>query len=87
MGNLKEKVATVLKESFEGAEPELEINESADKLGGFLIWEDFEGEPQIDRQKQVWTVLRSRLDREEQRKISAILTVSPAEMAVMRDDA
>jgi hypothetical protein len=86
MGDFKEKVQELLIGNFDGSRAELELTPSADKIGGFLVWKGFEGEPHIDRQKQVWSVLRKHLQREDQRKITAILTVSPAEMAGIRDE-
>ncbi|MBC8104745.1 MAG: hypothetical protein H7Z41_19395 [Cytophagales bacterium] len=86
MENLKEKVERVIGEALPGATTGLEDIPLSEKLSGFVIWEEFSGESQRERQHTLWNVLRKRLDAEEQLGLSAILTVSPAEIASLRDE-
>lgn len=79
---LMNRLRTILAQEFQGSEPELEIAAPAAKVGGFLIWSGFEGVEQIDRQTQLWDVLRSKLTRPEQLRITAILTLTPDERSV-----
>jgi len=53
------------------------------KVGGFLIWDGFSGLEQIERQNRLWGVLRERLSRDDQLRITAILTATPAEWDAM----
>ena len=52
---------------------------SPGKVSGFVVWKDFEGMDQVDRQGRVWDVLRAELSPDEQLRITAILTMTPAE--------
>ena len=70
---------------FPGATAELEKVTPLKKVGGFLVWDGFEGVEQIDRQRRLRTVIRENLPPEEQAKVTTILTVTPAEVAVMRE--
>jgi stress-induced morphogen len=54
-----------------------------DKVGGFLIWPGFEGYDQVERQRTVWEILRERLSPDEQRRVTAILTITPLEQEGM----
>jgi len=49
-----------------------------------LIWSGFEGREQIERQHEVWKVLRTQLEQVDQLKVAAILTLTPEEMAAAR---
>lgn len=82
MEKLMEKLRGLLEAEFPGAEVELEPASPADKLGGFLVWKDFEGMEQIDRQQRLAEVIRSNLSREDQLRITAILTVTPDERSI-----
>lgn len=86
MGNLKEKVERVIGEALPGATTELEDIPLSEKLSGFVIWEEFAGESHRERQRTLWKVLREKLDAEEQLGLSAILTVSPAEIASLKSE-
>ena len=81
-----EKLRGVLHTEFANSRDELEPRPPR-KVGGFLIWEGFSGLEQIERQRKVWEVLRERLNQEDQRRITAILTATPAEWAAMTETA
>jgi hypothetical protein len=86
MESLKEKVATLVKERFDEADTELEIIPKSKKLSGYVIWQGFVGESHRERQQQLWRVLREALKPEEQAQVSALLTLSPAEMQSLRQE-
>lgn len=86
MGKLKEKVAAVIESGLPGATTDLEIVPQSEKLSGYVVWEEFAGESQRERQKTLWNILRQSLDADEQGALSAILTLSPAEMRSLRDE-
>jgi hypothetical protein len=79
MGNLKDKVESLVAGNLAGASVELEEVPRIEKLSGLVIWEGFAGKPQRERQRELWSVLRHGLQEEEQLSLSAILTLTPAE--------
>jgi acid stress-induced BolA-like protein IbaG/YrbA len=81
-----QKLKVVLESSFEEARIELERARPSKRVGGFLIWEKFRGKEQIKRQEKLWKVLRSKFSKEDQHKITTILTLTPEEAAVEQDD-
>ena len=84
MEDLKGRIEELLATSFRGATVELEVPYD-DRVGGVLTWEEFDGRPQLQRQKKLWKVLLSKLNRTDQSRITAIMTMSPAEMAAIRE--
>ena len=84
MEDLIQKLDLVLRSHFRGATPELEPLPPLPKVTGLLSWDGFDGQDQVDRQHDVWNVIRQAIPAEEQRRISVILTVTPEELAYMR---
>ena len=82
MEELINRLSSLLLEEFPKAEVVLEQASPAEKVGGFLIWSGFDGMEQIDRQQRLSGVIRSKLPREDQLRITAILTVTPDERSV-----
>ncbi len=80
------KLRRVLQAEFANSRDELEPR-PPHKVGGFLIWDGFSGLEQIERQNRVWNVLKQRLNQEDQRRITAVLTFTPAEWAAMTEPA
>lgn len=83
MEEFKTTLEQHLRDFFEGSDPQLEIVEPMEKVGGVLVWQGFEGEAQHKRQAELWGFLRRNLDLLDQMRITAILTVTPAEMAAL----
>ena len=88
-----------LRQHFAGAQPALEwvppaVSNTKDALaweppsrvGGFLIWDGFDGINQHERQHQVWEMMRSELSSEALQRVIAVLTLTPLEEKVMLDD-
>ena len=75
----------MLIQHFPNAEVELEIAEPSERVGGFLIWDGFSGRDHIERQDELWRVLRANLSPDDQSKITAVLTVTPDELYAMRE--
>ncbi len=82
MEELIKRLRKLLEAQFPEAKAELEQAFPAEKVGGFLIWRGFDGMEQIDRQQRLSDVIRSELPREDQLRITAILTVTPDERSV-----
>jgi hypothetical protein len=76
---LKGKIQALLTQNFPNARLMLDESKPLNKVSGMLIWGGFDGMEQIDRQSKLWRVLRSNLSPDEQLKITAILTMTPAE--------
>lgn len=85
MEPLIEKITRLLEGNFVGSTIELEPAVPSVKIGGSLVWAGFEGHEQIERQQQMWRILRNNLSKEELSQITAILTFTPDEMSVMRE--
>lgn len=79
---LKKKLLQLLVEKFADAKIE-DLQVTAGRVGGVLIWSGFKEMAQVDRQQELWKILRSNLDREEQLKISLIITLTPTELAAI----
>ncbi|MCK4515194.1 MAG: hypothetical protein KAU31_08050 [Spirochaetaceae bacterium] len=82
MEELMNQLRTLLLAEFPDAEVVLEQASPTEKVGGFLIWSGFDGMEQIDRQQRLAAVIRSKLSRADQLRITAILTVTPDERSV-----
>ncbi|MGA2439658.1 MAG: hypothetical protein ABSH08_01750 [Tepidisphaeraceae bacterium] len=79
-----QKLTNLLVREFPRCEVELE-NVGGNRVGGFLIWKGFSRLDQIDRQRKLSSVLKKKLPQAEQLRISAILTMTPEEMASARE--
>ena len=82
MEELMNRLRNLLDAEFPEAKVELEQASPAEKVGGFLIWSGFDGMEQIERQQRLADVIRSKLSRDDQIRITAILTVTPDERSV-----
>ena len=80
-----EQVDVLLRRKFPNATTELEFSPDSSKVTGLLIWDGFEGEEQLERQKRLWKVIRAHLTPGQRQHVSAIFTVTPTELAVMRE--
>lgn len=70
--------------SVEGVvkEPKVTLEEAGGgKFGGFIISGSFEGKTQIERQEMLWSQLDKNLDDSYRRRVVALLTMTPDEVA------
>jgi hypothetical protein len=79
IGSFKRKLSKLLGRHFPSAKISLDQAKPAEKIGGMIIWDGFEGMDQVDRQNRLWKALRANLSPEEQLMITAILTMSATE--------
>lgn len=77
---LIDKVASLLSREFPASSPQLEPVRDNGRLWGVLVWDQFEGIDQINRQERLWSVLREHLSPDELHGVSAILTMTPNEI-------
>jgi hypothetical protein len=85
MEELIEKLKQIFSQHFPGSIAELEPTVYGERLGGSLIWQGFEDVEQIDRQRQINLAIRGGLSPEERQKMTAILSFTPDEVALMRE--
>ena len=84
MESFLDKLRDTLRSQFPGSREDLERYPPRNrKVGGALIWDGFQDLEPLERQKRVWAALRERLSREDQLRITAIFTFTPAEWSVM----
>jgi hypothetical protein len=77
--DLRAKLRRILAQAFPNARVQLDHSKASDKYSGMMLWDGFDGQDQVDRQTRLWEVLRARLSPEEQQRVTAILTLTPAE--------
>ena len=85
MERLKKALEVWLPEQFPGAELVLELGRPGTKLSGILAWNGFKGLEPIDRQTMLSRAIRTHFSREDELRISIIITLTPAEYAVYRE--
>lgn len=90
MDDLVSHLENALHHRFPGSSPALSLIESGSpiysRVGGFLVWDGFDGVSQRERQRQIWDLLRSDFTTEQQVRVSAILTLTPLEEQVMLEN-
>lgn len=84
MEKLTQTLRRAFAAAFPGCTPELKAIRPLSKVGGFLIWDGFEGREQIDRQRAVSRVVREALPTDQQSQVTTILTLTPDEAEAMR---
>ena len=85
MAEVIEHLHDMLEREFPGAQISLDQASPSDRVGGLLVWDGFDQMEQIDRQRLVAKKIRENLPREEQMRVTAILTMTTAETAVPDD--
>ena len=83
--SLSEQVKTNPESRLPGSRVNVGLWHGARKISGHLIWDGFEGEEQIDRQRRLHDVLRAELGPDAQ-PVSVILTYTPTEYEAMGRD-
>jgi hypothetical protein len=86
MAALEKKLTQALAQRFTGADIKLRQSRPGRRVGGTLVWDGFEGEPQIDRQTQLRRAIDAALPAEEQVQVSFILTLTPDEFDSINED-
>jgi acid stress-induced BolA-like protein IbaG/YrbA len=82
MERLMQDLEQWLHEQFPKSDVVLDISVLGGNFGGYLVWGGFRGKEPIDRQRQLSRALRDHFSQDEQRLISLIVTLTPAEYAV-----
>ena len=86
MGVLKKKVESLVTANLPGATTAIEVIPQSGKLSGYIVWDGFKGKLQRERQRELWQILRRNLNPQEERSLSAILTLTQAEMQSLSNE-
>ena len=70
-------------QEFSGSEIFIDYDKRSGKASGIMLWEGFGSADQVDRQTQLWSVLRSRLGADST-KVSTIFTYTPKEYKMLK---
>jgi acid stress-induced BolA-like protein IbaG/YrbA len=86
MAEIVERIRVAIEKGLPGAiiDDMAEVR-AGGRVGGAVIWSEFRGIEQIERQEKLWAVLGEALSREEQLQISLIITLTPDELAAIQD--
>ncbi len=84
MEDFPQQLTQLLQQHFPGSTPELEQVKPLDKIGGYLLWEGFDGFEQLDRQRQLSRAIREHLSPEQAMQVTTIFTLTPVEADVIR---
>src|SRR4051812_45177176 len=85
MATLATKFRKLLLTQFKGAELEIDSYPESDRAGATIVWKGFEGKNEIERQRLVRTAIEKGLGPQQAKRISIVLTFTPAEMSAMRE--
>jgi hypothetical protein len=83
---LKSKLEAILQSEFQGADVALEFASPLKKIGGHVIWSGFGDQDQADRQATLWKTIRGKIAPDDLPGVTAILTLTPAELAEITDE-
>jgi acid stress-induced BolA-like protein IbaG/YrbA len=84
---LKEKIVKILNASgVHIFHSDFELS-AAGNIGGILCSNDFSGMDETARQELVWEKLKSKLTEDERRQIISLITVTPDEEKLFKQDA
>lgn len=85
MERLKLALEELLPQLLPGARVEIDPLRRGFKLSGIIVWSGFENLEPIDRQHILWGKLKTHFSREDQLRITMLITLTPAEYAVHRE--
>jgi len=85
MEEMIERLTALFSEAFPGSRCEIDTRGDT-QVGGFLIWDGFEGKTMEERHRLVWGLLRRRLTHDEVISITAIFTQSENEFSIMLEE-
>ena len=80
---MEHEIEAVLHSHFPDMEAEIELEPTTDRYNGYVVWGGFQGLTFIDRQRQVFGVLRQAFG-ERAMLISMIFTYTPSEYELLQ---
>jgi len=75
----RRKLKKVLNATFPSATIELVVVHHGQRVGGRVIWDEFEDMEQFDRQEMLWEMLEYKMASEDMNKVGAMQTLTPSE--------
>jgi acid stress-induced BolA-like protein IbaG/YrbA len=85
MDDLEQAIEEALAADLPGVEVRFDPYPGFGKLHGAVVWDGFQNQLQMERQRQVWDVLRPVLTDEQRLATGFLLTVTPAEINAMQE--
>ncbi len=85
MEEVEKAIKSALAADLPGAEIRFDPYPGYGKLHTTVVWDKFEDELIIDRQRRVWDILRSSLTEEQRHKTGFLLTVTSTEINAMQE--
>ncbi len=83
MEKLAEEIRILIEANFDGAHADI-TPVSGYKVGGTVLWNEFDGQRQSERQQRLWTLLRNHLNAQQQMGVATLLTFTPQEVEEMQ---
>ena len=84
MEQLTQQIKEALEQRFSGADADgITWQQNTERIGGLLLWEGFAGLEHLERQRQIWDLLRNRFAAEAV-QVSLIFAYTPHEYGVMQ---
>lgn len=83
MEDIIQKLTAIVSQFFPGSEVELD-RVDPERVSGLLIWDGFQGQSHIERQRRVWQVLRKELTPSEQSHVAALMSLTRDETTAAR---
>ncbi len=85
--DLKQAINNALTNALSNAEIRFDPYPGFGKLHPVVIWEGFQDKPFLERQHNIWDILRSALTEEQRFATGFLLLVTPAEINAMQENA
>jgi len=87
MEELEKKIEQALVAALSGVEVRFDPYPGYGKLHAMILRDQFEEQSLMERQRQVWDILKAALTDEERYKTGFLLTVTPTEINAMQEAA
>ena len=85
MDHLEQAIEQALAAGLPGVEVRFDPYPGFGKLHAAIIWDGFQSKLQMERQREVWDILRPILTDEQRFATGFLLTVTPAEINAMQE--
>lgn len=83
-----EKLISKLNQILESRLPGCQFSPetSRTRVGGTILWDGFSGKDQVERQEIVRNLIREQFNRDQQLRISLIVTLTPQEYLIIKQE-
>jgi hypothetical protein len=87
MEDLEAAINALVESKYAGSKVQFDHDPGYSKIIGTVVWDDFEGHSQSERQHDLWQVLRSGLDSDQIVRIGLLMTLTHAELDAILEEA